>query len=349
MVNIKHFILTPEVVVYCKILYSHLSLTDFNVFHPMMSLSRLFLPHNNIEKVHDSMFASMSKLIVLYISHNLIMYISKIALCSLYNLQYISVRNNLISEFPARLLINNPNIQVLLLDSNKLTPQSVIIDASFPSLYYVSSDIPRLCCVFKRVRTCKPPLSLFVSCLNLITSNALVVMGWLIGLFTFILCFFCLSLLVYKFFRPATPTPKVVMLYSINISLAELATSLCLLSYSMINVFYHDEFGIIADRWRNSMKCLSLECLFSLSSRACLAFAVCLSVHFAIHIPSVIHKESSQKAAVFQIIIMWFVITSMSIGVQVLEHIHNTDPFNYFCFPFEIHKQKRIYHKEQKQ
>ena len=82
------------------------------------------------------------------------------------------------------------------------------------------------------------------------------------------------------------------------------------------------------------MKCRSLESLFSVSSWACLGFAVCLSVHFAIHIPSVIHKKSNQKGTVFQIIIMWLIITSICITLQVLEQMRNIDPFNYFCFPF---------------
>ena len=332
--NLKHFILTPEVVVYCEILYSNFSITDFNVFHHMVSLHRLFLPHNNMKEVNDSMFTSMSLLILLDISHNLIKYISKIALCSLRNLQYLSLHHNLIAELPARLFINNPDVQVLLLDFSKLTPQSVIIEASFPSLYRLSSEIPRLCCVFETVKLYSPPFSQFVSCSNLITSKVLIVLGWLTGLSTFILRILCLSLLIYKLFSPATQTPRVVILYSTNLSLAELVTSLCLLSYSVINVTYHDVFGIIADLWRRSLKYLSLEILFSVSSRACLAFAVCLSVHFAIHIPSIIPKKSSKKATVFHIIIMWLIITTISIALQVLEHIHNTDPFNYFCFPF---------------
>ena len=333
-VNLRHFVFTPEVVVYCEILYSNLSITDLKVFHRMVSLRRLLLLYNGIQRVNDSMFISMSQLIVLDISHNLIKYIPNRAICSLHNLQYISLRHNLIAELPARIFINNPNVQVLLLDSNKLTPQSVIIDASFSSLYRLSSDIPRLCCAFKTAKFCSPPFPFFVSCSDLITSKALIVLGWLIGLSTPILNLYCLSLLIYKLFSPATQTPRVVILYSINLSLAEVVTSLCLLSYSAINVAYRYVFGLIADLWRHSLKCLSLESVFSVSSRTCLAFAVCLSVHFAIHIPSVIPKKSSKKATVFQKIIMWLIITSIGIAVQVLEHIHNTDPLNYFCFPF---------------
>ena len=333
-VNLKHYILTPEVVAYCEILYSNFVITDFNMFHHMVSLRRLLLPHNNIEIVHDSMLASMSELSVLDLSHNLIKYISQITLCSLHNLQYISLHHNLIVELPAHLFINNRDVQVLLLNSNKLTPETAIIDVSLPSLYHLSSDIPRLCCAFNTVKICSPPFPLFVSCSNLITSKALIVLGWLIGLSTPILSISCISLLIYKIFSPATRVPRVIMLYSTNLSLAEFVTSLCLLSYSVINVVYDDEFGIIADQWRQSFKCLSLESLFSVSSRTCLAFAVCLSVHFAIHIPSVIPKKSSLNATFFQIIIIWIVITSICITVQVLEHVRNIDPFNYFCFPF---------------
>ena len=332
--NLENYILTPEVVAYCEILYSNFSITLFNVFHHMVSLRRLLLPHNNIENVDDSMFASMSELIVLDLSHNLIKYISQITLCSLHNLQYISLHHNLIAELPARLFINNRDVQVLLLNSNKLTPETAIIDVSLPSLYHLSSDIPRLCCAFNTVKICSPPFPLFVSCSNLITSKALIVLGWLIGLSTPILSISCISLLIYKLFSPATRVPRVIMLYSTNLSLAEFVTSLCLLSYSVINVLYDAEFGIIADQWRQSLKCLSLESLFSVSSRSCLAFAVCLSVHFAVHIPSVIPKESRLSATFSQTIIIWIIITSICITLQVLEHMRNIDPFNYFCFPF---------------
>ena len=192
----KTFYSYTEVVVYCKILHSNLSITDLNVFHHMVSLHQLFLPHNNIKKVNDYMLVSMSQLTLLDISHNLIKYVSKIALCSLHNLRYISLHHNLIAQLPARLFINNHDVQVLLLDSNKLTPLSVIIDASFPSLYRLSSDIPRLCCAFETIKFCSPPFPSFVGCSNLITSKPLIVLGWLIGLSTSMLSLFCLSLLI---------------------------------------------------------------------------------------------------------------------------------------------------------
>ena len=333
VIDIAQFIITPEVVVYCEIWYSNFNSTDVSIFHGMISVRRLLLPHNDMEMVHDSMFVSMSQLILLDLSHNLIKYVPQVILCALQNLQYISLHHNMIAELPARLFVNNPNV-VVLLQSNNLKPQSVMIDASFPLLYHLSSDIPRLCCAFKRAKLCSPPFHSFVSCSNLITSKALIVLGWLIGLSTSMLNLFCLSLFVCKRNMPVTQTPRVVTLYSVNLSFAELVTSLCLLSYSVVNVVYHDEFGIIADLWRHSLMCLSLESLFSVSSRLCLAFALCLSVHFAIHIPSVIPIKSSLKATFFQIIVIWLIIAPICITLQVLEQMQNIDPFNYFCFPF---------------
>ena len=208
------------------------------------------------------------------------------------------------------------------------------IDGSLPSLYRLSSDIPRLCCAFNTVHFCSPPFPLFVSCSNLITSKVLIVLGWLIGLSTSLLSICCLVLLVYNFFSPNNQSQPFFMLFSMNLSLAELATSLCLLSFSVINVVFDDVFGIIADQWRYSRECLSLEGLFSVSSRSSLAFAAFLSINFAIHIPSIIHREPSQKTVCFQIVITWILIISICIAVQILKHMHDIDPYNYLCLPF---------------
>ena len=334
VVNLTSLIATPEIIVYCKILHSSLGVTDVQLFQHMVSVRRLLLPHNGIQKVHDSMFASMSQLMMLDLSYNFITHVSQVILCSLQNLQYFSLHHNLITSLQIAIFLYNPEIQVLLLESNNFSPQSVRVDVSLPSLYRLSSDIPRLCCAFNKIDFCSPPFPLFVSCSNLITSKVLIVLGWLIGLATSILSLCCLILLTYKCFFTDNQKSSIVVLLSMNLSLAELVTSFCLLSYSVINAVFSGVFGVIADQWRYSWKCLSLEGLFSVSSRSSLAFADCLSVHFAIHVPSIIRRESNHKAACFQILITWVFVTSACIAVQILKYMHDIDPYNYFCFPF---------------
>ena len=332
--NVTSFIFTPEMVVYCEVLHSQFSFTDVKLFHRMVSVRRLLLSHNSIQIVYDSMFAFMAQLVVLDLSHNFITSLSRIMLCSLQNLEYISLHHNQITNLRVSILAHNPYLQVLLLESNNLSPRSVSVDGSFPSLYRLSSDIPRLCCASNTIDFCSPPFPIFVSCSNLITSKALIVMGWLIGLSTSFLSVCCLVLLAYKFSSPDTPTLSFFLIFSVNLSLGELVTSLCLLSYSVINVVFDNVFGTIADHWRYSWQCLSLEGLFSISSRSSLAFAVCLSVHLAIHIPSMIRRKSSKKTVYFQIIFTWVLIISICSAVQILEHLFNIDPYNYLCLPF---------------
>ena len=332
--DVASYVVTPEVVVYCTIQHSNFDITDVKLFHWMVSVRRLLLPHNGIQKLSDSIFASMSQLIVLDLSHNFITYLSQNTLCALQNLEYISLHHNLISNLQVATFVYSPHLQVLLLESNDLSPQSVVIDGTLHSLYRLSSDIPRLCCTFDKATYCSPPFPLLVSCSNLITSKVLIVLGWIIGLSIFVLGLICLILLTIKHFSSDKQTPAKVRFLSVNLSLAELVTSFCLLSYSVINVVYEDTFGVIADHWRHSWKCLGLESTFSVSSRASLAFAVCLSLHFAIHIPSIIRREYNWKTTFFQITIVWLLITSTCIAVQIVEHMQGSDPYNYFCFPF---------------
>ena len=191
VVNLTSLIVTPEILVYCNIMHSSFGVADVQLFQHMVSVRRLLLPQNGIQNVHDSMFLSMSQLMMLDLSHNFITYLAQVTLCPLQNLQYFSLHHNLITSLQLAIFSFNPELQVLLLESNNLSPQTVQVDASLPSLYRLSSDIPRLCCAFNKIDFCSPPFPLFVSCSNLITSKLLIVLGWLLGLSTSILSLLC--------------------------------------------------------------------------------------------------------------------------------------------------------------
>ena len=333
--NLTNLIVAPEIVAYCQILNSKFSMSDIMpLFRQMPSVRRLMLQHNNIQEVDASLFASMSQLIILDLSYNRIQHLHKFIFCPLYNLEYLSLCHNLILSLYTGIFIYTPNIQVLLLESNNIAPQPVTIDISLPSLYRLSSDIPGICCNFETVPFCSPPFSLIISCTNMITSAPQIALAWITGLSTSFLNLLCVVLLVYHCFTVDNERMGVIKVFSMNLCLAELVTSVCLLSYSVINVIYQDIFGIIADQWRQSWKCLSLECLFSVSSQASLAFAVCLSVLYAIHIPSLTRRDYSRKTVFGQLVILWIFIISVSIPLHILEHVQKIDPFNYFCLPF---------------
>ena len=204
MMNFSKTVLTPAVVVYCQILHSKIDITDLSVFHQIISVRRLLLPHNNIQKLHDSMLASMTQLIVLDLSYNYLRYLPKVALCPLRKLQYLSLHHNLISNLESDVFMNNLKLQVLLLESNKLKPWSINLVVSLPSLIRVSSDIPRLCCVFQTATFCSPAFPLLMSCSDMIDSDVQRAPVWIIGLSASFLNLYCLLLLVYKRFVQLT-------------------------------------------------------------------------------------------------------------------------------------------------
>ena len=293
VVNSTNYINTPEDVVNCTIIHSEIRTSEVKILYRMISLHRLLLTHNNLRKVYDFMFASMSQLTVLDLSHNLITYFPPDTVCSLRNIEYISLHHNLIAHLQMSVFANTPKVQVVLLESNSMSPQAVIVDDALPSLYRLSSDIPRLCYAFDTISACSPPFPLIISCSNLIKSKIQIAVGWFVGFCTISLNLFCFILLLCRRFIGDSKCLEAVMLFLVHLTLAEVVTSLCLLSYPIINEVYQGTFGVIADQWRHSWACLSLECLFSVSSRATLAFATSLSVYFAIHIPSMTRRKSS--------------------------------------------------------
>ena len=329
VMNITDHILVPELVVYCHISQSDFDEATVRIFQHMVSVSRLELPNNNIQILDDAMFLSMSQLVILDLSYNSIQYFPRILLCSLIRLQFLSLNHNLLSSFQVDAPRYSSNLAVLLLEHNNIDPWRGVVEFSISSLYRLSSDLPRLCCVFKMAAFCSPPFPLLASCSNMISTQVQIVLAWIIGLLTSFLNLFCLLLLIHK--RKGS---EIIMIFSINLGSTELVTSACLLSYSVINVIFQDIFGIVADQWRQSWECLGLESLFSVSSRASLAFAVSLSVHFAIYIPSMTPREFSQKTTLWQIIMTWILVLVMCIPIQILEHLRNMDPYNYFCLPY---------------
>ena len=116
--NFAELIEAPEIVAYCQILHSTVSMSEIiPLFRQMPSVHRLILRHNNIQAVDASMFVSMSQLIILDLSHNLIQHLPKFIFCPLCNLEYISLCHNLILSLHNDIFIYTPNIQVLLLES----------------------------------------------------------------------------------------------------------------------------------------------------------------------------------------------------------------------------------------
>ena len=120
----------------------------------------------------------------------------------------------------------------------------------------------------------------------------------------------------------------------LNLCLGDFITACGLLAISGFNFQFKGDFGAVADVWRASWKCLILECTLCLSSHVSLAFSVNMSIHYAIHIPSLTKKTSSTMSMKMRALLLWCLLLMLATGRQSILVGINKDPHNYLCIPF---------------
>ena len=337
----------PELITYFSFTQSKFTGLTVNIFQRMFSIIVLDIAENRIKILPPDFFLSMSILRVLNISSNNLKALSNSLLCPLVNLKYLFIEKNDIAVVDPDAFLSTQMLRMISIHSNKLhsaRTQFTISEALLDSLQYLSSDLPRLCCVFFKTNSCSPALPLFMSCSNMITSKSQVAISWIISIATVLLNFVCvISLITVLFIKANIHTGKGVALFiSLNLSLAEMITSICLLSYPSFNVYFDGVFGIMADQWRYSWQCLGLETLFFISSQASLATSVIMSVHFAIIIPSVVPQTIETRRTVWFLAVIWLAITALSLVITFTQISTSHSPFNYFCLPFITYKPTSV-------
>ena len=312
---------------------------DLTIFNKMVSIIYLGLSDNKINQLPSDSFITMSLLIVLDISNNKISHLSGRILCPLMKLKYLFANNNGMRYLDRNAFKNNLELELLMLHSNKLhvgdTQFLNVPNELRLSLKYLSSDLPRLCCVFENTIRCTPDMPVIISCSNLISSKSQVIVAWLIGVITVSLNTGCvISLLMFLFFKGEFMSRKGVVLFtSVNRSIAELITSVCLLSYPCINMYFDKVFGVIADQWRSSWQCIGLEFFFFISSQACLTLSLFMSIHFTLNIASLIPNKKDPRK-VLTMLVIWSLLLGISSAWSATQVSISSNPFNYFCLPF---------------
>ena len=330
----------PELVIYCTIREVNLFFTDIMaMLSRMVSLKVVDISSNDLIYLPPLLFQSNFQLILLNVSHNSITVLPGGLLCPLEHVLYIFLDHNEISVIQQDLFQTNSKLKFLSLHSNKLHPvlTNIIAPQALQlSLKYLSSDIPRLCCVFYEPRNCSPPLPFFMSCSNMITSQVQVVSAWIIGITTTslnLICVVSLSFVLFIKIKLSSAKGSVTFL-SLNLSVSEMIMSVCLLSYPCYNVYYDGIFGAVADQWRHSWRCFALESLFFTSSQVFLATSVVMSLHFAIVIPSIVPQNTDSKQLIWIIIGIWISIISITLALMSSQISITSYPMNYFCLPF---------------
>ena len=335
--KLSQMINKPEIITYLRINYIRQLMPDADdLFERMFSIKILDISHNSIHNLDAKTFMSMILLELLDMSYNSIHSIPKFLLCSNEKLRYLSINNNLIAILPSDVFSHNLQLKQIMMENNDLDPLEAELTGPYPSLDYLSSDLPRFCCNFEGVRTCSPSFPTFMSCRHMITSNLQVGIAWCAGLSTSCLNILCLIVVVNIILKRKKLSKRalIVLIISINICISELLCSLCILSYSVFNVMYSGYFGKVVDQWRQSIECLLLESFFSVSAQSSLAFGVLITIHFAIHIPSIIRRKTYLKRTILIIMLIWLSTVLVCTTGQIVQRNGHVDVNNYFCLPF---------------
>ena len=303
-----------------------------HLMHRMVSVESLVLSGNDITDLKSASFITMSRLLVLDVSNNQIQSLPRNLFCACTKLRYFFAQKNNITYIHSSTFEYTRELRVLMLSSNMLISSSFFeLDSELPSLLYLSSDLPRLCCLFKEIKTCLPSSPICTTRGNML-STQLLIMAWVVGLSTVCANVLALSLLVSSFLKPSKSSAvSVVRLLSTNLSIADCLASICLLSYSIINVLTGGLFG---------MKCTLMEFTLSMSSRVSLSFALYMSVLFAVVVPSIVPLRQKKKHTSAFVGTVWFTCFSVSVLRQCIESLIHSDPMNYFCLPFSSRKSK---------
>ena len=313
-----------------------------HLMHRMVSVESLVLSGNDITALKSASFITMSKLLVFDVSNNLILSLPHNLFCACTKLRYFFAQNNYISYIHSSTFEYTRELKILMLQSNMLISFSFFeLDSERPPLLHLSSDLPRLCCLFEEIKTCLPSFPIFITCGNMLSTQLQVIMAWVIGLSTVCVNVFALSLLVSSFLKPSKSSAVfVVRLLSTNLSIADSLASICLLSYSIINVLNDGVFGVVADIWRQSFKCTLLEFTLSVSARVSLSFALYMSLLFAVVVPSIVPRRQKRKHTKAFVLTIWCTCFSINVLRQHIESLGHSDPMNYFCLPFSSRKSK---------
>ena len=327
----------PEIITYLKINRVRNLMEDISeLFDRMFSVRTLDISQNNIVNLEATFFISMINIELINISHNLLRSLPKSLLCSNEKLKYLLINNNLIVKIPSSIFSEKLQLKQIMMENNFLNPLDSELRGPFPSLDHLSSDLPRFCCYFDDAKTCSPSFPTFMSCRQMITSKLQVAIAWCAGILTTCLNLVCLCITINAIVQATNISKRalIAIVISINISMAELLSSLCLLSYSIFNVMYSGYFGITVDKWRHSVKCLLLESIFSVSAQSSLAFGVLITIHFAVYIPSIVRQEIHKRRTVLIIMLIWLGIILICTTGQIVQRNGEIDEYNYFCFPF---------------
>ena len=317
---------------FLRVEYHNLSRITLAMMQSMVSLKYLYLGKNSVREVDNDAFLYAFQLVVLDLSFNQIYTLSDQPFCPLHALKYLYINNNVLRDINKNIFITNTQLYSIDISNNLFSAIDHTIFSNLGALSSLISDHPGLCCI-KKFKQCLPKFNRFSSCKDLIKSFDQKIVLWVISLYSTLTSFICVIILMtsatnLNIVRSIRNKPIVGSLLT-----ADLCVSLCLLCLAFVDLYYKGLFGLLAEFWRGSFFCKSLEMMMFIGSNNSLIFLGFMSIVTTVDITTL------RRGSLFRMkgpITVWLLSTSCGVTRQVLLSYLGPDPYNYFCLPFQF-------------
>ena len=318
--------------------YGSVTLTS-RLFHGLKSLQGLELDNNNLVKLPTGILSKLNNLKTFSGNSNQLQTIEAEAFQGLWNLIYLQLSNNRLTQLDHDLFKYMVNLTFLDLSHNQLKTIPTIqhltdlyfFDLTNNSLTWISHDSfssdsnslnlfvnPQevcMCYVPNHVHcSAANDRSPYLTCDRLLSTKALVVVMWLLGLNAF-----GGNLFVLFWRHKGTQTNKTNSMLLQNLAASDLVMGIYMLIIASTDSYYGDNFPMQSETWRSGITCRIAGAMSITSSEASVFFVTLISIDrfISIRFPFSRHKLGYTTTR-FIIIVTWMIATVLGIVPSVL-------------------------------
>ena len=314
--------------------YNSISTLETGTFDDLKNIQFLWLWTNQLTEIPIGLLSKLSKLRALSFQRNKLTYLDIAAFKGLVNLQYLFLAYNKLSNLASTTFQDCGNLTFLDLSYNVLTNtptlsyllhleylnirQNPLVRVTLDSFSGFPKDINMLVSQHEICECYKPPdtncsasgkRSPYLSCDRLLSDRVLVVMMWLIGLNALVGNLF---VLVWR--KKNTRKSKFQDMLLSNLALSDFLMGVYMIAIASADIYYGDNFPILAESWRSGVTCRISGAISIISSEASVFFVTLISIDRFIGIKYPMStKKLGRKLTMTIIVSTW--ILSMALGI----------------------------------
>ena len=286
---------------------------------------------NSLKIIKNMCFIQMLKLVSLSLNDNEIKLVEEKSFFNVKHLKFLNLSNNPLINFPTIFSICRHYVKLGVINLTNLTGKHRSIDATFTSVTLVKVVVTenyQFCCLSPPETICIAQPSGYISCSELLPNNSLKIVFITVSCAIISLSILSICLHIKSMSKKVYST----IVFSLNLN--EAICGLYVISISVANIIYSENFYYEQDIWRSSAICFA-------TSGAVIWYKISAEMHHVFlslsRVMAVIYPiDTIFKKVGFAKKILFFIHTSsftFSVLFTTLHKIKHDTTIS-FCFPF---------------